>query len=100
MIQTGQKRAPHPATSTAVVPRLDRGIQYAAAPLVSRTGSAYWIARSRLRQGYAEAHTGARPAEASAKAASRAMTALYTAPDPGFALSRAPGRRAKNGPSP
>jgi large subunit ribosomal protein L28 len=57
------------------MPRLDRGIQYAAAPLVSRTGAEYWIARSRLRQGYAEAHTGARPAEASAKAASRAMTA-------------------------
>jgi len=28
------------------MPRLDRGIQYAAAPLVSCAASAYWIARS------------------------------------------------------
>jgi len=31
------------------MPRLDRGIQYAAAPLVSRTGAEYWIARPGAR---------------------------------------------------
>src|SRR3954452_4062765 len=42
------RTSPRP-TSTAVMPRLDRGIQYAAAPLVSRTGAEYWIARPSAR---------------------------------------------------
>src|SRR4051794_40067002 len=48
--------------------------------------AAYGTARSRLRQGYAAAHRGARRAEASAKAASRAMTPVHGARDSGFGL--------------
>src|SRR5436190_20151114 len=52
-----------------------RGIQYAETSRTNRRSLEYWVARSRLRQGFAGPRTHS-AAEALAKAASRAMTPL------------------------
>src|SRR5690242_16975200 len=59
------------------------------AAVFNRKAAAYWIARSRLRQGYAGPRTRS-AAEASAKAASRALTAELAMGDVAKGLAEAP----------